>query len=87
MLTPKDYIGALMELAQERRGEFKEMKFITEIRGSLVYDLPLAEVFSCEIDKQLLLISKQSIHHFGDAYNSMNLYGSCCRWWVTSLTS
>lgn len=53
MLTPKDYIGALMELAQERRGEFKEIKFITEIRASLVYDLPLAEVFSCEIAKQL----------------------------------
>ncbi|XP_057785986.1 translation factor GUF1 homolog, chloroplastic [Salvia miltiorrhiza] len=44
MLTPKDYIGALMELAQERRGEFKEIKFITEIRASLLYELPLAEM-------------------------------------------
>ncbi|CAL5368907.1 unnamed protein product [Camellia sinensis] len=44
MLTPKDYIGPLMELAQERRGEFKEMKFITEIRASLTYELPLAEM-------------------------------------------
>ncbi|MGV7354937.1 elongation factor 4, partial [Mycobacterium kansasii] len=32
LLTPKDYIGPLMELAQERRGEFKEMKYITENR-------------------------------------------------------
>ncbi|XP_050205422.1 translation factor GUF1 homolog, chloroplastic isoform X1 [Mercurialis annua] len=44
LLTPKDYIGSLMELAQERRGEFKEMKFITESRASLTYNLPLAEM-------------------------------------------
>lgn len=44
MLTPKDYIGPLMELAQERRGDFKEMKFITEARASVVYELPLAEM-------------------------------------------
>lgn len=44
MLLPKDYIGPLMELAQERRGEFKEMKYITEIRASLTYELPLAEM-------------------------------------------
>lgn len=44
MLTPKDYIGSLMELAQERRGEFKEMKYITENRASIIYELPLAEV-------------------------------------------
>jgi len=46
MLTPKDYIGPLMELAQERRGQFKEMKFIAENRASIVYELPLAEVIS-----------------------------------------
>ncbi|XP_061349938.1 translation factor GUF1 homolog, chloroplastic isoform X2 [Gastrolobium bilobum] len=44
MLTPKDYIGSLMELGQERRGQFKEMKFITENRASLTYELPLAEM-------------------------------------------
>lgn len=44
MLTPKDYIGSLMELAQDRRGEFIEMKFITENRASITYALPLAEV-------------------------------------------
>ncbi|KEH35649.1 putative protein-synthesizing GTPase [Medicago truncatula] len=44
MLTPKDYIGPLMELAQERRGQFKEMKFMSEIRASLTYELPLAEM-------------------------------------------
>ncbi|PON83978.1 Elongation factor [Trema orientale] len=44
MLTPKDYIGPLMELAQDRRGEFKEMKYITENRASIIYELPLAEM-------------------------------------------
>ncbi|MCO5574007.1 hypothetical protein L7F22_027785 [Adiantum nelumboides] len=44
MITPKDYIGPLMELAQERRGEFKEMKYITENRASVTYILPLAEM-------------------------------------------
>jgi predicted membrane GTPase involved in stress response len=44
MLTPKEYIGPIMELGQERRGEFKEMNFITENRASVVYELPLAEV-------------------------------------------
>lgn len=33
-----------MELAQERRGEFKEMKYIAENRASILYELPLAEV-------------------------------------------
>ena len=49
MLTPKDYIGPLMELAQDRRGEFKEMKYITENRASLTYELPLVEVMFCII--------------------------------------
>ncbi|CAL9027257.1 unnamed protein product [Prunus brigantina] len=44
MLTPKDYIGPLMELAQDRRAVFKEMKFIAENRASLTYELPLAEM-------------------------------------------
>lgn len=44
MITPKQYIGPLMELAQDRRGEFKEMKYITENRASVTYILPLAEV-------------------------------------------
>ncbi|KAK9111580.1 hypothetical protein Scep_019099 [Stephania cephalantha] len=44
MLTPKEFIGSLMELAQDRRGEFKEMKYVTENRASLTYALPLAEM-------------------------------------------
>lgn len=44
LFTPKEYIGSLMELAQDRRGEFKEMKYLTENRASIVYELPLAEM-------------------------------------------
>lgn len=43
VITPKDYVGALMELAQQRRGEFVDMTFLTEARTTLVYNLPLAE--------------------------------------------
>ncbi|KAL2613632.1 hypothetical protein R1flu_025324 [Riccia fluitans] len=44
MITPKEFIGSLMELAQDRRGIFKEMKYITEARASLCYELPLGEM-------------------------------------------
>lgn len=58
MLTPKDYIGPLMELAQDRRGEFKEMKYITENRASIIYELPLAEVFPFFLSCSLLDLLK-----------------------------
>jgi GTP-binding protein LepA len=44
MLTPEEFVGALMELCQSRRGEFKDMKYLAQSRTSLVYELPLAEV-------------------------------------------
>jgi hypothetical protein len=44
MITPKEFVGPLMELAQGRRGEFTEMKYLTETRCELVYELPLGEV-------------------------------------------
>lgn len=44
MITPKDYVGSIMELAQQRRGEYVDMQFLTETRTTLVYNMPLAEV-------------------------------------------
>ncbi len=44
MITPEAYVGALMELCQSRRGDFKDMKYITPERTTLMYDMPLAEV-------------------------------------------
>ena len=46
IITPTDYVGPLMELAQARRGDFKDMTYLTETRTTLVYDMPLAEVGS-----------------------------------------
>ena len=42
--TPKDYVGGLMELCQERRGVFIDMKYMDENRVDLHYELPLGEI-------------------------------------------
>jgi GTP-binding protein LepA len=44
ILTPKDYVGAVMELCQERRGTHVDMHYISETRVQMTYDLPLAEI-------------------------------------------
>jgi GTP-binding protein LepA len=44
ILTPTDYVGTLMELAQQRRGEMQKMEYLSEDRVELVYLLPLAEI-------------------------------------------
>jgi len=42
--TPTDFIGAIMELCQERRGVFKDMKYLDAGRAELHYELPLNEI-------------------------------------------
>ena len=49
--TPNTYNGALMELCQERRGEFIDMKYITTGRVTLHYEMPLAEVVTDFFDQ------------------------------------
>ena len=44
IITPPDYTGAIMELCQERRGVFKDMKYLEATRVELHYDLPLGEI-------------------------------------------
>lgn len=44
IMTPTDYVGAIMELCQNRRGEFKDMVYLEETRVNMKYDLPLNEV-------------------------------------------
>ena len=44
ILTPKEYMGAVMELCQERRGTHVDMTFLSQERVQLHYDLPLAEI-------------------------------------------
>ncbi|MEA2168443.1 MAG: GTP-binding protein LepA, partial [Solirubrobacteraceae bacterium] len=44
VIVPKEYVGAIMELCNERRGRFDHMEYLSELRVHLVYELPLAEV-------------------------------------------
>src|SRR5204862_1989035 len=44
ILTPKEYVGQVMELAQEKRGEHAGMHYLSSDRVQLTYDLPLAEI-------------------------------------------
>ncbi len=44
IMIPKDYVGSIMELTQERRGTFINMEYITPTRVMMIYDLPLAEI-------------------------------------------
>ncbi|MGG6242299.1 translation elongation factor 4 [Nodosilinea sp. AN01ver1] len=51
MITPEEYVGALMELCQNRRGEFKDMKYLAQGRTTLIYEVPLAEVVTDFFDQ------------------------------------
>ncbi|HEY9652823.1 MAG TPA: translation elongation factor 4 [Coleofasciculaceae cyanobacterium] len=51
MITPETYVGTLMELCQNRRGVFKDMKYLTQGRTTLIYELPLAEVVTDFFDQ------------------------------------
>ncbi|MCH5323897.1 MAG: elongation factor 4 [Eubacterium sp.] len=42
--APADYVGNIMELCQQRRGTFKDMKYLDQTRVELHYDLPLNEI-------------------------------------------
>ena len=44
IMTPTEYVGAVMELCQNRRGEFINMEYLEETRVAMHYDLPLNEV-------------------------------------------
>jgi GTP-binding protein LepA len=44
IMVPKDFVGSVMELAQERRGVFKNMEYLGVTRVMLVYELPLSEI-------------------------------------------
>ncbi len=44
IIAPTEYIGNIMELCQERRGEYKDTKYLDQTRVELHYDLPLNEI-------------------------------------------
>ena len=44
VIVPKEYVGAVMELCNERRGSFDHMEYLSEERVHLIYELPLGEI-------------------------------------------
>ena len=51
VIVPKEYVGNVMELCQEKRGIFISMDYLDETRSMLTYELPLAEIVTDFYDK------------------------------------
>lgn len=44
IMSPNDYVGAIMELCQDKRGNFINMEYLDETRVSIIYEIPLSEI-------------------------------------------
>jgi len=51
IIVPKDYVGAVMELSQEKRGEYQNMTYLDEDRVMIHYALPLSEIIYDYFDR------------------------------------
>ncbi len=51
IITPKEFVGNIMEICQNRRGIYEDMKYLDETRVTLVYELPLNEIIYDFFDK------------------------------------
>ncbi|MEN6566647.1 MAG: translation elongation factor 4 [Veillonellales bacterium] len=51
VIVPNDFVGVVMELSQEKRGEFKDMKYLDTTRVMLTYHLPLSEIIYDYFDR------------------------------------
>ena len=51
IIVPKDYVGAVMELSQEKRGEYENMTYLDETRVMIHYALPLSEIIFDYFDR------------------------------------
>jgi GTP-binding protein LepA len=51
VIVPNDYVGVVMELSQEKRGEYKDMKYLDTTRVTLTYHLPLSEIIYDYFDR------------------------------------
>ena len=51
IIVPKEYVGAIMELSQDRRGEYANMTYLDENRVMLHYALPLSEIIFDYFDR------------------------------------
>ena len=50
-MVPQEFVGAVMELAQRKRGDFVTMDYIDENRVNVIYQIPLAEIVFDFFDK------------------------------------
>ncbi|HLR54659.1 MAG TPA: translation elongation factor 4 [Pseudogracilibacillus sp.] len=44
IMVPNDFVGAVMELCQKKRGQFLDMQYLDDIRVNVIYELPLSEI-------------------------------------------
>ena len=51
IIVPKDYVGAVMELSQEKRGEYDNMTYLDDTRVMIHYALPLSEIIYDYFDR------------------------------------
>jgi GTP-binding protein LepA len=51
VILPKDYVGTVMELCENKRGTFKDMRHVAQSRTTVIYELPLAEVVTDFFDQ------------------------------------
>jgi GTP-binding protein LepA len=51
VIVPNDFVGAVMELSQEKRGEYKDMKYLDTTRVMITYHLPLSEIIYDYFDR------------------------------------
>ena len=51
IMTPKEYVGAIMELCQRKRGNYSDMVYIDDSRMNVIYELPLGEIVYDFFDK------------------------------------
>lgn len=51
VIVPNEFVGAVMELSQEKRGEFKDMKYLDTTRVMIMYQLPLSEIIYDYFDR------------------------------------
>ncbi len=74
IMTPKEYVGAIMQLCQERRGIYQDLVFFDDTRQIVKYSLPLSEIIFNFFDK-LKSISKgyASLDYQIEGYHSSEL--------------
>ncbi|GAA0295724.1 GTP-binding protein LepA [Gracilibacillus halotolerans] len=44
IMVPNDFVGAVMEICQKKRGEYKDMQYLNDNRVNVIYEIPLSEI-------------------------------------------